>query len=627
IILTIMILPACSDEGRSYSIDQVKIDAQIEDNGVIQVRELYTYTFDGSFEGMTRSVFSDVDNFKAFETYATDPTIETDGLEELKVEKDEDDDQLLKIHTASENETKSVLYSYEVNGSVKKYADVADLKYSFFDESNETDLQNVDIAIRTPGNSSSENFHVFLHADNNGELIQTENSVQYKVPELEAGETSEMRLIFPAEQLPNAEILSDEEMGADILAEERELAKRRSNLHENMQEVTPFIWLVMLGAVGIAIFLLIVHPNRYQGDKSIDKLIRELEKKDPLFVKYIDLNENLDEEGFIAGLLSLKQRDILKLEEVACPFKANDEEDEGETTLRFTYIEEHAELDQADNFLIEWLFTEKDEQGCYFLLDSVIAQDEESDDEKEEKAERFQKQFRKWKELVDSREAYQDLRRSFHGFPVFSILTVLASFGLIYQFTKIDLLSSTEQWMIPLLFGVFAFVVMIFCKNKWVITAYYLAAVTISMVFFSATNELFLLILCLSVTWIALMIVPSYVWREDVKVLKKAINTAYHEFKKKRYPVDANPEKIERRLEYAVILGAGKEYGEQCGESEKIKKWRTAFSSSYPLLNNPGAVSMFDSNYLILYTTSVGSSASSNSSTTSSTGGGGAGAF
>src|SRR5699024_6926543 len=107
------------------------------------------------------------------------------------------------------------------------------------------------------------------------------------------------------------------------------------------------------------------------------------------------------------------------------------------------------------------------------------------------------------------------------------------------------------------------FVVMIFCKNKWVITAYYLAAVTISMVFFSATNELFLLILCLSVTWIALMIVPSYVWREDVKVLKKAINTAYHEFKKKRYPVDANPEKIERRLEYAVILGAGKEYGEQ----------------------------------------------------------------
>src|SRR5699024_11403884 len=82
IILTIMILPACSDEERSYSIDQVKIDAQIEDNGVIQVRELYTYTFDGSFEGMTRSVFSDVDNFKAFETYATDPTIETDRSEE-----------------------------------------------------------------------------------------------------------------------------------------------------------------------------------------------------------------------------------------------------------------------------------------------------------------------------------------------------------------------------------------------------------------------------------------------------------------------------------------------------------------------------------------------------------------
>jgi len=472
-----------------------------------------------------------------------------------------------------------------------------------------------------------ENSHVLLHADNNGELVQTKKSVQYKVPVLEAGETPEMRILFPAEQLAEAESVSDEEMGDEILAVERELAKRRSNLQKNMQEVTPYIWFVMLGAVGIAIFLLIVHPNRYQGEKSVDKLIREFEKTDPLFVKYVDLNENLDGESFIAGLLSLKQRGILKLEEVPCPFKVNEEEDKEETTLRFTYIDEHAELDQADDYLIEWLFTEQDKQGRYFLLDSVIAQDEESDDEKEEKAEKFQKQFTKWRELVEDREDYQDLRRSFHGYPVFSISTVLASFALIYQFTKIDLLSSTEQWMVPLVFGVLGLLVMIFCKNKWVITAYYLAAVTLPMMFFSATNEMILLIICFSVTWIALMIVPSYVWREDIKMLKKAINTAYREFRKKRYPVGADPEKIERRLEYAAILGFGKEYGEQCGKSEKINKWGKAFSASYPLLNNPGAVSMFDSNYLILYTASVGSSASSNSSTTSSTGGGGAGAF
>src|SRR5699024_11826392 len=62
-----------------------------------------------------------VQNFKAFRTNATDPTIETDGLNELQVERDEDDEQTFNVFTESEDETKSVLYSYEVNGSVEKY--------------------------------------------------------------------------------------------------------------------------------------------------------------------------------------------------------------------------------------------------------------------------------------------------------------------------------------------------------------------------------------------------------------------------------------------------------------------------------------------------------------------------
>src|SRR5690625_4809093 len=65
LILIIGLLSACQeDEERSFSIDQVKIDAQIQDDGTIQVRELYTYSFDGKYQGTTRSIDTDIKIFK-----------------------------------------------------------------------------------------------------------------------------------------------------------------------------------------------------------------------------------------------------------------------------------------------------------------------------------------------------------------------------------------------------------------------------------------------------------------------------------------------------------------------------------------------------------------------------------
>src|SRR5699024_3609845 len=197
-VLSFLMLIACSeDEDRSFSIDHITIDAQIDTEGVIHVRELYTYTFDGAFEGMTRSIESDVAQFKAYQLdgQTTDPTISTENLEPLTIEKD---DSLWKIYSASQNETKHVLYSYIVEGSVKKYQDIADIRYAFFDESNETDLHDVEISGHTPENTLSEDTYFFLHGDGGGELIPGENHIIYSNELLKAGDSSEIRLIFPA---------------------------------------------------------------------------------------------------------------------------------------------------------------------------------------------------------------------------------------------------------------------------------------------------------------------------------------------------------------------------------------------------------------------------------------------
>src|SRR5699024_988341 len=122
---------------------------------------------------------------------------------------------------------------------------------------------------------------------------------------------------------------------------------RRAELDENMANITPFIWgmlaVVVIGAAG----MLIIHPNRYRGNKSEDALLWYLEQSDPLFVQYVDNNAHLKYESFMAALFSLKRRGIVELEEVSSAA--------GKTTFRFTWMDEAADVDMADHYLYAWL--------------------------------------------------------------------------------------------------------------------------------------------------------------------------------------------------------------------------------------------------------------------------------
>lgn len=612
ILFFLLFITAGCSEDRSFSIDDVTIDARIGEDGIIHVRELYTYTFDGSYEGMTRSIGSDERHFEAYLTSGEDPTEATKDLKALEIEEEDD---AYKIYTDSKDETKKVLYSYDVEGSVKKYTDAADLKYAFFDESNETDLHNVAISIHTPTEVKPENIHSFLHKDRSGELSVTWDGIHYKNELLKAGKTPMIRFVFPAEQLSGMELDKDKAMEAEILAAEQELADRRANLTGNMEKAIPFIWILMGIVIVAAIFIFLIHPNRYRGDKSEDALLRVLENTDPLFVKYMHQGEYLSNDSFISGLFSLKQRGIVKLEEVPSAV------DEGDMTFRFTWIRKEAEVDMADHYLYSWLFTENDKQGDYFLLESLLDSKKESETVRKEKAKDFESHHTTWSGLVKGRERYQGLRHAYKGFSFFSIPLVIFSFGLFYYFTTIDPISQTQQWVTTSILGVLAVVGLLFNRNKWVLSIYYFAAIVITLTGFSLMLAVVLTSIFYAISWLALIIIPSYYRDKDLRILKYAMKTAHDLFKKNHYPIGSDPDKIEQRITYAIILGAGKEYGEQCGKEEQVAKLK----SYYPLLNNPVyATTSFSAANVALYATVA---QSSSTSSTSATGGGGAGAF
>ncbi|WP_158591741.1 DUF2207 domain-containing protein [Oceanobacillus halophilus] len=607
-IFSIFFLAGCSDEERFFTIDNVTINAFIQEDGTIHVEEYFSYTFHGSYEGMTRAIESDVHGFEAFITDESGRTIEPLETEE--------EDGTYKIYSDSTDEKKNVSYQYAIEGSVKKYTDVADLRYAFFDESNETDLHQVEISIHPPENNMS-NTHYFLHEDETGKLSSNGQSLVYNNSLLESGEQSLIRFVFPAEQLPNMEMSSEKMMEDVILANEAELVERKASLNENMEKIVPII-IILIGVVSITtILMLIFHPFRYRGDKSVDALIRLLEKTDPLFVKYLFGQGYLSEESFIAALFSLKQRGVVKLQKVPS------EVTKDKNTFRFTWVKDEAEVDAADQYLRTWLFTESDDAGDYFLLESVLDHKSESDEVKKEKAEHFQSHFSKWTELVKKREGFQESRKPFKAYSFLSIPILLASFGLYYYFTTIDTISATEQWVLPLITGVITIIALVFNRNKWVLYAYYFMIIIMTAIGFSFTPAIIWTLVFYGISFIALLSVPARYWNKETRKLKFAIKTANKLLKNDRYPVDANEEKIERRLEYAIVLGNSEAYAKRCGKEVDAMNWE----ANLPLLANPAfATAAFNSTDFSLYTATL-SSSSNTTNTTSSTGGGGAGAF
>src|SRR5690625_2347351 len=124
-----------------YSIEEMLIEVQLEENGDAKVIETQTYTFDSDFNGITRTLYvkegSSIQDFRAEENGST-----------LEVERE---DATFKIHRKGNvSETVTIENHYRIENAVELYDDAGQFYWSFFDEDNPSDYENVDIVIHPP---------------------------------------------------------------------------------------------------------------------------------------------------------------------------------------------------------------------------------------------------------------------------------------------------------------------------------------------------------------------------------------------------------------------------------------------------------------------------------------------
>src|SRR5690625_2489640 len=135
--LLIFPLPALAVD---YSIDQMQIDAYLLDDGNANVTEKQTYVFDGEFNGITRSLIPK-EGTKIVNVEATE------NGEKRKIEQEDNE---YKIYRSGKDEQVTIELSYTIEDSVERYPDVAQFYWPFFDKSNESDYEQLDVFVHPP---------------------------------------------------------------------------------------------------------------------------------------------------------------------------------------------------------------------------------------------------------------------------------------------------------------------------------------------------------------------------------------------------------------------------------------------------------------------------------------------
>lgn len=207
-----------------FEITEVRIDAQLNEDGMVDVTENFTYQFEDDFEGITRGLIEQtgttIENFSA-----------TENDNPLKVEMD---DGVYKIYRAGEeDETVQVELTYQIVGAVEKFEDGVQFYWSFVDESNESKYGDMTISIIPPAPSSNIEALGYGEAYET-EMITNEGAAIFELGQVPDEENITVRTIFEPELFP-ASTAQNGSIRDDLAADREQLENEAALFAQNQQ--------------------------------------------------------------------------------------------------------------------------------------------------------------------------------------------------------------------------------------------------------------------------------------------------------------------------------------------------------------------------------------------------------
>lgn len=388
IMLAIMIFQN-KVEAKSYSVENMDIQATINTDGSVGIEQTLTYKFNGSYNGIYINVpygyedkeLEDViqenrinDNLYNGKSVTVTGVSETgtetkeyaevnsgmarNGMNGFYEISDKNNIKQIKVYSPSQDTTKTFRIDYTIYDLCVKHNDIGELYYNFIGGAWEVEIKNINIDIYLPMNT--EGINVWGHGPYNGKCKIISNShANFKVKNVKPGQYVAARVLFDNYNIQNATKISNIYAKQMIYQDENTIIK-------NKKEKNAFTRNIVIFAICMLIYWIILMLI-YEKDKKYmvsnieeDKLF---EKYNPMIAGCIQGSRTILARDIIAVILNLIDKKIINLEfKNAVSGKDN-----------YIYIitknkQAEEQMDSIEKYVYDWVFENKDMVNLAYRL-------------------------------------------------------------------------------------------------------------------------------------------------------------------------------------------------------------------------------------------------------------------
>jgi uncharacterized membrane protein len=429
-----------AQQERSFQITDYQAQVEILENGDAKVSEIFTYEFSGNFNGIIRSIgiagSDGLEYFRASQYLPQKKMLETTRELEGNI-------VTFRIYDQSANEKKSFLLEYQLKNVVTKYNDIAEFYWKFFDQSNSSPIQRVQIEVSFPGQTvNTDELKVFGHGPSQGQVsILDRGVVLYEVEGLSANEMVEARILLPTSFVPEAGKIVNKDQYAQIMQEE--LAWAESSDRENLFVIFGLLLIPIIIVLNIiiAIRLYFKYDRELKPEMQLD-YYRELPSDiTPAVLSHLMSIQGAVTKDIMATLMDLTRKKYLKIEEVTSGgwIKKKD--------YKFILLnKDTSSLKSHETNLINWFF--------YSIGDgeSVTLKEVENYSKSSRTQSSFRHQYQQWQKAVKNEfQKHNYFSRSKEGLNIALKTVLLQIAGFLVLVLGAILLRVSWLVLIPLL--------------------------------------------------------------------------------------------------------------------------------------------------------------------------------
>jgi uncharacterized membrane protein len=315
---------------KNYLIESVMIDAQLNSDGSMNIKEKRTYKFEGHFHWATYFLPTEktggVVDFSVGEEGR--PYLRTGGEKEGTYQYGETSESIsAKWFFDAKDEKRTFIISYRILDVVKVYQDAAVLYHKFIGTGWDKSSRQVEVNIYPPESIKKEEVKAWAHGPLWGKIeIRDDGTVIAEVPSLPANTFWEVRTIYPVGLFLQVKDVIPEQIVPKILAEEKKWADEANKTREewikkqeakkSRKKYGSWVVLVISGIGFLTVGRLYKRYGRKHKVPFPDTLYSEFPSDiPPALLSHLLYRGQITGQALVGTLLDLARRGFLKIKE------------------------------------------------------------------------------------------------------------------------------------------------------------------------------------------------------------------------------------------------------------------------------------------------------------------------